>query len=200
MINDETDFDIRRLIQQVRYDIKSPDPTLITNEVLRRLPPEFREIALRQVLRSFVRNIVGSPPPTSSSTDEPKSLGGTEHESGPVNGSPPAPVHSGRSSRMKKWREQGRQWRHAKLYGSTYVGEEHAEKRWKYLGDCNVADLGFVIDYRYEMANANVGKAQWFEKVRTAVLEHHVKTVGDLPDDVVENLFRDHKDDDEDLT
>jgi hypothetical protein len=58
-------------------------------------------------------------------------------------------------------------------------------RSWKLLGDCNEADLQFMIDQRRLNATRNLAVADQLEGLRSALRAHNVTRVCDLPKEAV---------------
>lgn len=152
-----SDFNLRQLVREVLRTSVLADPTDVAVEVMRRIPKNMIRVALEQVLREVVRNVMAE-----------------ERAASRVNTSvPQSPAHSGRSSKVAGIRDG---WQR-RLRDRVHVGASE----WKLLGSCTYEDLLFAASERRELAEQNAAVARQYDAWARLINEHGVGTFGELP-------------------
>lgn len=168
-------FDLKALIREVAAESAHADPGALAEEVDKRVPDEHLREAFREMLRQFVRQMVVTsrtfPAPTVRDAAE------------PAQASSPAPARPANRS----WKRNGIYKWASVLRERVHVGVGAAD--WKFLGDCDREDLGFIAEERRALAEANIVKAEQYEKLRALLDEHRAATVRELPEQALEDTF-----------
>jgi hypothetical protein len=158
-------LDLRALIREVCETSTMADPTSIAREVEKLVSADELGEALAQALPAVVASVVSrmrGPIPSNSPDDQPVS-------------DTQARAVGGRSSKVAGIRDA---WARM-LRDRVSVGPDPTQ--WKFLANCNAADLAYAAGLRRSHAAANAAAAQRFERLRQALDAHGVATVGELP-------------------
>lgn len=165
------EFDLKALIREVADESQHADPGAIAEEVAKRVPNKHLRSAFREMLRPFVRQLVATgrtfPAPM---TRETASTGSSDTKPRPAN---------------RSWKRTGIYRWASVLRERVHVGASD----WKFLGDCDRDDLGFIASERRTLAEANLLKAEQYEKLLALLDEHGAATVRDLPEKALEDTF-----------
>ncbi|HZB31265.1 MAG TPA: hypothetical protein VE465_13960 [Streptosporangiaceae bacterium] len=156
-------FNLRDLVRDVTASSPATDPGSLADEVARRIPAEHRDVALRAMLRGYVREFITQDRMTH--TDPPARA--------------PKPTNGGRS-----WKRDGIRdaWR-KRLQDRLHVAADASA--WKFLGDCGYDDLTFAALERRTAAERTLSKAEEYEALADLLKEHGVETVRELPAEVL---------------
>lgn len=167
----KTAFSLRHLIREVAASSALTDPGALAKEVAKRVPEEHIHDAFEEMLRPYVRQVIA----------EGRTFPARDSQQSKTR--PPAGRPGNRS-----WKRDGIKLEWAKvLRERVHVGP--AASDWKLFGDCDAADLDFMIEERERIADANHAKADQYRKVRRLVAEHGVATVRELPEQVLTDAF-----------
>lgn len=163
-----TEFNLRALVREVAAASKAADPGDLAEEVFPKIPRKEMASAVREMLRTYVRIVLG----------ESRSVGHLAQEGV---GSPGDDVSrtAGRSLKVAAIREA---WR-ARLTDRIHTGP--ASTAWKLLGDCTADDLLFAADERRHVAERTLSRAVFYERLAEVVKDHGVTSVKELPDDAL---------------
>lgn len=165
----QTKFSLAALIREVSAASISADPGVIAQEVEHRIPVEHIEDALRETLRSYV-----------------KEVGRTTALTFPAEGGKPAPCGKPNG---QSWKRNGIRegWR-AHLRARVHVGPDPSD--WKLLGQCGYDDLMFAVEERRTIAARTAARADHMEELARLLRLHGVAQVSDLPDDALASHLR----------
>lgn len=81
--------------------------------------------------------------------------------------------------------ERQRDWYAQTIATSVHVGNG----KWKQFGDLTIKDLKFCIEERRNDIARIEGYISQYEKVEAAMLEHHVRKVRNLPEEVLKDAL-----------
>ncbi len=165
-----TAFSLRQLVREVAETTNLADPGEIADEVAGRVPDEHLRAAFTEMLRGFVRGVLGDER-TFPRLPQPRET-------------PEVPIRP--VARSRKVAGIRAAW--AKVLAErVHVGPDASD--WKLFGDCTTDDLDFMAQEREQIAEANHVKAEQYRKVRKLLVEHSVDTVRDLPEKVLNDAF-----------
>jgi len=153
-------MNLRELVREVLDSADTPDPGAVADEVMRRIPPDEYETALRQTLRSFVR------------------LMSAERRSATRITEPRRAVESPKVAAIRE------HWRKA-LRDSVHVGDA----AYRFLEDCGFDDLMFAAQERRTLAKQNLDRAGQYEALAQLLIRYGVETVRELPEDVLATVL-----------
>lgn len=159
-----SELNLRALVREVMNTSTLRDPSSLADEVAKRIPQEHAADALRQCLRLMVRQVM--------SEERPHSTPGTPGGIG-------SPVSSSRSSKVSAIRDG---WQ-KHLRSRWHVGEGE----YQFLGDCTHEDLTFISSDLDKQAEQNQAKARGMRALASALTEHNVKCVKQLPAELLMN-------------
>lgn len=150
-----TDFNLRALVREVLDASTLTDPGLVAAEVDRRINSRECRTALRQALRTFVRQVM---------TESFRAERVTAISQG-----------AGTIAAPQSWKVREvaayKRWLRSPVQGAT---------GWKALGDCTVADLDFIAGYRDRKAAENKAKAREVRELKRLMVEQGAEQVRDL--------------------
>ena len=161
------EFSLRKLATEIWSEMGGCEYHVLAKELARRIRPADREAALGEALVQWAylfNTTVGHASPPGTGQGE----GGAGQQ------------NSGRSRKVAAIREEWR--RRMTRHISTADGQ-------KAIGDCTAEDLVFNAQVLETLATANQRKAAWERRLATAVEEHGVEKVRELPDDVLAEFF-----------
>jgi hypothetical protein len=158
------DFSLRALVRDVKESSTLVDPGLIATEVDKRIGDEELRLALRQALRTFVRQVI---------TED-----RTRTQIAPF-------TPGGPSGAPSSWKVREVQAYQRALRDPVHVGQS----QWKALGDCTAVDLAFAAVERDEQAQRNAAKARQYREAKRLLDEHEVDRVRDLPPEVLSRVL-----------
>lgn len=164
-------FDLRATIRAVLAESVDPDPHGVARDVLARISAKDTREALAQALDIAVRQMISSGR-MRDTTGVPVTAGGA------TGTAPSRPVRNSAAVVREAWR------RHL---DDRLPGAEG----WKFLKDFTAADLDFAADLRDRHAAANSAQAERMRALKKAIAVADVTTVGELPDDVLQDLLDD---------
>lgn len=159
-------FDFNGLMRRVYEEAKNADPRKFAEEVFQEIPVRYQGEVLRSILprhcswystlrRMDARgSIGGSTKPSKVKLSE--SLGVNQHQGG-IN------------RKYAGWQEAWLKQRVA------------VETGWKFLGQCGVADLTYMIDELEENAAESKAVAHKYRQLRSALVKYKVDEVSKLP-------------------
>jgi hypothetical protein len=158
-----TSFNLRSLVREVAANSTLRNYDDLTAEVAKRIAEDQIAEALRQALRSFVRQVVVEDRP---------------HRTAEASAISP-PVTSSRSSKVAGIRDGWQ--RHLRARYS--VGGGQLER----LGDCTRDQLIFIASHLDAKAEMNASKARGMRSLAAALTEQGVERVKDLPAELLMN-------------
>ena len=146
------EFVLRHVVRDVLASSVEADPGILAGQVLARIPKKDRDAALKQAMRSIVRQAMAE----------------TRVGHRPSNNAPIRP-----SSKVAGIRDG---WQR-RLRDRVHVGES----TWKLLADCTYDDLTAAAAERQEQADRNMVWVREYRAMASAVLDAEVERFGDLP-------------------
>ena len=155
------EFDLRYLAREVARTSDSADPATVAEEVLAAIPEEHTAEALRVAIGALVRQVITNMRPAASRS-------WYEYKKAP--------------NRRAAWH---RQMLRSRVALST------DERNWKFLGDCERADVLRAAEIRRSQAEANLRRAEQLEAVAEKLRINRATTVSDLDLGTLEECFRD---------
>jgi hypothetical protein len=159
-------MNLHSLVSQVLDLCELPDPTDVSDEVLRRIGPGQERAALEQALPTFVRSV---------NSGRRSSLGSLPAPS-PIPGQGVA-FHQRGVTVSDAWRRALRD------------REKDPQVGYMFLGDATSENLQRMAERRDQMASANRVKSQRLRALANALDEYGVKQVKDLPAEVLAPLL-----------
>lgn len=166
-------FNLHSVIREVRDEMTSPDPRMLTKEVNQRIKPADRDTALEQALAIAVYNVI-SRSRYSTSPDDHAQVDAQDRD---VGGGPQ------RSSKVAGIREA---WRRV-LESWTNTGPGPGE--FKFLGDCTASDLEYTVSINEEHARRTLANAAKNRRLAELIAEHGVTVVRELPDETLARVL-----------
>lgn len=166
MSTEEAGFDLRSLIRVTAEGSTSPDPAVITRDVMQKIDDEDRDVALYQALRMSVQLVMAA----SRHSINP---GHHRRAVNPWVGGGQGPI----SHKVAQIRDH---WKKV-LRDPINLGPHE----WKFLKDCTSGDLKYAADVRDKKAVENALRAQQYRDLEKVVIYHKAATVGELPEDVL---------------
>lgn len=151
----ETDTRFRAIVAKILAESASCDPRTLASEILAELTEEDLRDGLAVTLPAYVRVRLHA------SRTPVRELSSGSHVSTKVAGYAAA-------------------WRRV-LDSSWEVGEQ----TWKRLRDLTASELRWAADRRRAQAADLQARAGWLEGLAALLAEHHVSTVGELPESVL---------------
>lgn len=180
-----TDFNVRQLIRDVLRSTTLAEPADVSAEVMRRIPADKMQVALAQVLRDVVREMIRSERAGNNSLTVSDGAPAakpplpvappTARFSAPSpdqNGEPEAPRVPNRSVKVSAIRDGWQKRLHDRV---------HVSGSWKLLRYCTYEDLLFAAAERRDIADSNAAAARQYDAWARLINEHDVATFGDLP-------------------
>jgi len=167
------------------------DPHLLSRKVALTIPDEHLRDAVNEMIGAFVVNLVtrsrwGATDHTTgghfaADTQVAAALGGDDLPGGDhsESGAHPEHVPAGRS----KWPAV------AAVYKRILDERIHDGDGWKFFRDFTADNCRTAAANRIDSAARLVARSQQLDATADALIEHDVPTVGDLPDDVLKELF-----------
>jgi predicted component of type VI protein secretion system len=163
-----------------------PDPGVIVEKILAELTPHEALTVARMTLRDYVRRTIATPAPQSSPAGHHAVGTQSSHVSGGPNfktgGAPPR-----MSPRIRQIRDELGPELRARLQISLPVSDDHSVP-YKFLADCNAADLRYIVAKREHMAAANAAEARRYGRILEAVEQAGATTVAGLPVDTLRTV------------
>lgn len=156
-----TTFNLHAVAVDTVRNHPSPDPGDLAEAVLDAIPRSAYRLALRLLLRAYVREIIRA---HRLHTERPAS-------------EPPSPVTSTRAARSWKQDAMALAWQQQRIH----VGDS----RWEFLPDCTYDDLMVAAQERRDKAKANLREAERYETCASLIHRHGVAKLGDVPADEV---------------
>jgi len=160
MSRDPEAYDLRSELAAFIDDTSMANPHDIAAKFAEKVPQKHLRSALQQALGQYTRVMVDNRRASNSN--------------------PPPPAQ--RSSRVAAIREAA--WERA-LRASYHVGDGG----WKFLGDCEQADVVFAATERREMAKRSNARAEQLEDLAREMTAHQAAHVRDLPENVLARIF-----------
>lgn len=182
-------YDLRAELRNILDTTDLTDPGEITDKVIATIPPDALVDVLRQVLRPYVQNFLGTDRLRliqSSSSDHrfndahcrPAAAGQPlDRESGSQSS---ADSHDGRAAAPRSWKRDGIR----DIFRSRMPGQG------KMLGDCTVEDITAAAIERETLSAKNAAWAVRYRKLAKRMEQYHVTLVSELSPDLVRDILQ----------
>lgn len=167
------EFDLRSLVREVADTSMIADPATLAKEVARRVRNADLRVALEQALPTVVQHVLSRRTPLIVPGGQVEVEAHMGNAAGASSSGASAPIRSRKVSGIREM------WRRA-LNERLNVGPEPTA--WKFLRDCDAADLAYAATLREQHARRNAERAAQLRKLAALLETHGVKTVGQLPD------------------
>ena len=182
------EFDLRAVVRHVLRTSPSTDFTVIAQEVFTSIPPNHRGEALRQALRPLISEMASfermnkRPQVPASAMRSGRQI--PADDALPFVGQRAQPESKMVRAIREDWSEQAEKIERA-LRNNIHVGGGQR----KHLADCTVEDLMFAAVEREVIASRNTTLAKTCRALGELMKDHGAGVVGDLPVDVLAQVF-----------
>lgn len=156
---DMSNLVVKTLATEVIRNSEHSDPTLLAKELMEAIPDENTYEAMEQMARHYMQYAIGV-------------------ERYRIHKKMPSIGNSKASAVRERWNEI--------LTIREYLP---GSDEWIQLGNATQPQLLAMAELRHQKAAANIARAEAYEMLASALLEHDVTTVADLPTDALEAAF-----------
>lgn len=190
-----TAADVWTLAAHAREQIEhSPiaDPHLLARKVALSIPDEHLRDAVDEMIGAYVVGLVSRQRwAATQTTGDGQTSGDTQRLAAVAGDSPPDPGHGCPDAHVRPAGVGGNRWDGIAAVYKRMLDQRVAveDGEWKFLRDFTADDCAAAELRRRDNAARNLARAEVFGALAAALTEHDRPTVGDLPDDVLEELF-----------
>lgn len=188
------DWSLREHARQIIDDSHMADPHLIARKVALSIPDNLLRQAVDEMIGAYVVGIITR---SRWSAHDPTTSGQMmrDAQAVPAAGGDPSPpaeasVEATPSERTPRPEDGPTRWQAAAAHYKAILGERMATADgWKFLRDFTADDADAAAERRRDIASRNLSRADQLTRAADEVRQHGVPTIGDLPDDVLKELF-----------